>query len=79
MRSEQSRRVTHAETVYTFEPSDREFERLVQNLRLNGERNVQAFRLALADQTGEAQLAVAVAEHSGQNTFEVFAYDVSLA
>jgi FkbM family methyltransferase len=71
-----SRRVTNSGIVYAFEPSAREFERLVQNLRLNSARNVRALRLALADQVGEAELAVAGPEHSGHNTIGVFAYDV---
>jgi FkbM family methyltransferase len=61
--------------VWAFEPSQREFKRLQQNLKLNRLKNVHPFPLALAEHEGKAELAVAEAEHSGHNTLGKFAYD----
>jgi FkbM family methyltransferase len=60
--------------VWAFEPSQREMERLERNIQLNGLGNVKTFRMGLADEDGEAELTVAAAEHSGQNTFGEFVY-----
>ena len=67
--------VGHRGAVWAFEPSQREFNRLQQNLKLNRLKNVHSFRLALAEHEGQAELAVAEAEHLGQNTLGNFAYD----
>jgi len=39
--------------VYAFEPSGKTFQRLRENTKLNNLHNVQCFRLALSDETGE--------------------------
>jgi FkbM family methyltransferase len=72
-----ARRVGDTGAVWGFEPSEREFDRLLENLRLNDIGNVHAFRIALADIDGQGELAVADAEHSGQNTLGAFGYDVA--
>jgi len=72
-----ARRVGDTGAVWGFEPSGREFDRLLENLRLNDVGNVHAFRIALADVDGQGELVVADAEHSGQNTLGAFAYDVA--
>ena len=72
-----ARRVGDTGTVWGFEPSGREFDRLLENLRLNDIGNVHAFRIALADVDGQGELVVADAEHSGQNTLGAFAYEVA--
>jgi FkbM family methyltransferase len=74
-----ARRVGAEGRVLAFEPSSREFSRLKQNLALNGLANVSAFPVALAEQSGEADLAVAGYEHEGMNTLGAFIYDVELA
>jgi FkbM family methyltransferase len=65
--------------VWAFEPSQREFARLERNLQLNQLGNVRAFRMALADRNGQADLKIAADEHSGQNTLGEFAYQIELA
>ena len=72
-----SRRVGPAGEVWAFEPSERDFTRLQQNLELNNLTNVRVFRVALANCNGEAELAVAGCEHEGQNTLGSFAYDAA--
>lgn len=67
--------VGHRGAVWAFEPSEREFKRLQQNVKLNRLKNVHPFPLALAEHEGQAELAVADAEHSGQNTLGKFAHD----
>lgn len=55
--------------VLAVEPSQREFDRLQANIQLNHwQKVIHAYRLAVADRTGEAQLTVATEEHAGQNT-----------
>jgi FkbM family methyltransferase len=60
--------------VLSVEPSRREFDRLTCNVRLNKLDNVRLHRLALADQDGEAELAIAGYEHEGQNTLGAFVH-----
>jgi FkbM family methyltransferase len=68
-----ARRVGAEGTVWAFEPSRRELDRLRCNLELNGLK-VRVFPLALADSAGRADLRVAGYEHEGQNTLGAFAY-----
>ena len=68
-----ARRVGAEGTVWAFEPSRRELDRLRCNLELNGLK-VRVFPLALADSAGHADLRVAGYEHEGQNTLGGFAY-----
>jgi FkbM family methyltransferase len=68
-----ARRVGAEGTVWAFEPSRRELDRLRCNLELNG-LQVRVFALALADSAGRADLRVAGYEHEGQNTLGAFAY-----
>jgi len=67
-----SRLVGPSGQVWAFEPSEREFMRLQQNLSLNKISNVRPLRVALADVNGETELAVAEDEHAGQNTLGSF-------
>ena len=69
-----SQRVGDEGMVWAFEPSDREFTRLEQNLTLNQLRNVRPFRIALADHSGDGNLAIAGFEHEGQNTLGDFVH-----
>ena len=71
-----SRLVGPSGQVWAFEPSEREFVRLQQNLSLNKISNVRPFRVALADINGEVELAVAEDEHAGQNTLGSFSYAI---
>lgn len=63
-----ARMVGSSGQVFAFEPSSRDFDRLVDNLRLNGLDNVQPFRLALSDTQGRAPLLIAGEPHAGHNT-----------
>jgi len=64
--------------VFSFEPSQREFDRLTCNIRLNGLENVHAVQAALADAPGELELNIACSAHSGHNTLGKFAHEVPL-
>jgi FkbM family methyltransferase len=55
-----------ARAVYAFEPVARTFEVLEHNVQDNGLRNVRAFRLGLAQQTGE--MRIHVYSSSGNNS-----------
>ena len=59
-------------TVWAFEPSPREAERLRYNLELNG-LAARVFTVALSDFHGEAQFTISQAEHSGHNTLGAIA------
>jgi FkbM family methyltransferase len=69
-----AKRVGGKGTVWAFEPSGRELERLRRNLDLN-RLDVRVFPLALAERSGEAELIVAGYEHEVQNTLGKFAYE----
>jgi FkbM family methyltransferase len=60
-------------TVWAFEPSRRELDRLRCNLEINNLK-VRVFPLALADCSGHGELRVAGYEHEGQNTLGAFVY-----
>ena len=60
--------------VHAFEPSPRDRERLLANVRLNRQSNVRVHAEALGGAAGKAILAVAGAEHPGHNTIGGFAY-----
>lgn len=70
-----SRRVGETGSVWAFEPSVREIERLTANVGLNGLTNVRPVRVALADEDGDAELLIACDEHSGHNTLGQFVYE----
>jgi len=64
-------------TVWAFEPSERERQRLGQNVELNALGDVvRVFPFALADEDGRTDLQIAEDEHAGHNTLGAFAYDV---
>ena len=63
-----SRRIGSAGRVLAVEPSSREYERLLANLRLNEIENTTAARVALGASAGIVELAIAPAGHEGQNT-----------
>jgi FkbM family methyltransferase len=69
-----AKRVGPAGTVWAFEPSRREQERLRFNLELNG-LEACVFPVALADIHGQAEFTVSDAEHQGQSTLGAFAHD----
>jgi FkbM family methyltransferase len=54
--------------VYSFEPSEREFNRLLDNLDRNQVTNVVPVRLAVSSRTGTASLRIAQSSHGGLNT-----------
>jgi len=53
-----ARAVGKAGCVVAFEPEIRRFERLLENLTLNGFRNVRPFRVALGEEEGDGRLYV---------------------
>jgi len=63
-----ARRVGDSGRVIAIEPSSREYERLLSNLRLNKIGNVEALGVALGEAPGSAVLAIAEEGHEGQNT-----------
>jgi FkbM family methyltransferase len=67
-----ARRLGREGTVWAFEPSRREVERLHYNVGLN-ELASRIFPLALADFNGQAELTVGGYEHPGLNTLGAFA------
>lgn len=61
--------------VYSFEPSEREYGRLLEHLRLNAIDNVTPVKQALGDHAGTAPLRIAAYPHAGLNTLGAsFAY-----
>jgi len=54
--------------VYAFEPSDREYRRLLDHITLNGLGNVTAFRQAVGARSGAGSLRVAAYPNAGHNT-----------
>lgn len=66
--------------LYAFEPSSREYHRLLENIRLNQIENIHAERKALTGGQGLVQLRIADDLHGGHNTLGEFAWkDTRLA
>jgi FkbM family methyltransferase len=65
--------------VLAIEPSSRECERLLQNVRANSVSNVRLVRKAVSDSSADADLLVAADVRSGHNTLGAFSYDTPLA
>jgi len=63
-----SRLVGDLGRVYAFEPSDRDYGRLVRNIKLNRIRNVIPYRWALFDSDTTLELLIAEDNHTGHNT-----------
>ena len=74
-----SYRVGKTGSVWAFEPSKREMERLTANVELNGLANVRTFGVGLADEDTNAELLIAGDEHSGHNTLGQFVYESELS
>jgi FkbM family methyltransferase len=73
-----AKRVGAHGTVWAFEPSQRELDRLRANVDLNAlpdRANVRLFPVALADRNGSAELTIAGFENAGHNTLGAFAYE----
>jgi FkbM family methyltransferase len=68
-----AKRVGSEGTVWAFEPSSRELERLRHNLDLNG-LTARVFPVALADTTTREELTIGDWEHAGQNTLGGFGH-----
>jgi FkbM family methyltransferase len=73
-----SRCVGPSGRVFSFEPSQREFQRLGCNIQLNNLENVHAVQAVLAEAPGEIELNIADSSHAGQNTLGKFIYQVPL-
>lgn len=73
-----AKRVGAAGRVLSFEPSQREFDRLKENIEQNRIENVRAFQVALAEKDGTAELKIADGSHHGQNTLGDFMHPVNL-
>jgi FkbM family methyltransferase len=58
-------------SVVAFEPELRCFDRLEENIRLNGLANVRAFRKALGQEDGEGKLLVAGTNNTGSSLLPV--------
>ncbi len=56
--------------VFAFEPSHREYKRLLNNIQTNFAENIIPFNIALANYNGEAQFLVASSGHTGVNRLD---------
>lgn len=54
--------------VFAFEPSKREFELLLKNIKLNKLKNIHPVKAAISNHTGTTKLRVASGLHTGTNT-----------
>ena len=61
--------------VIAIEPSSREYTRLLHNLVANKLTSVSVCQVALSDRTGQGELVIADAVHSGHNTLGAFVHE----
>ena len=61
--------------VLAFEPSQREFRRLQDNIHLNGLANIKPRQIGLYNVNGNLAFQIAGYEHEGQNTLGGFIYN----
>ena len=74
-----SRKVGDNGQVLAIEPSSRECERLLRNVRVNSVSNIRLVRKAVSDSSGYADLLVAADVRSGHNTLGALTSDTPLA
>lgn len=60
--------------VLAIEPSDREYKRLLQQIKLNNFKNIIVLKMALSNQKSIGKLNVASVGYEGHNTLGAFAY-----
>ncbi len=70
-------RVGRDGSVVAVEPSQRDFDRLTEHVRLNHLTNVRCRRLALSRRSGQGQLRIANEWNAGHNTLGEFAYETT--
>ncbi|MCB0168768.1 MAG: FkbM family methyltransferase [Anaerolineae bacterium] len=70
-----AQKVGQSGSVLAIEPSQREFERLTQNVAINRLNNVRLRQLAVSNCQAEAELLIAREDHPGHNTLGAFGYD----
>lgn len=70
-----AKKVNDTGSVYSFEPSPRERERLGKNIEINELKHVQLSELALTDKKSTETLIIAEPTHSGQNTLGGFVHE----
>jgi len=63
--------------VLSYEPSPREFKRLLNNIEINGANNILPYNLALSDYVGEAKLCISEKVHTGINALIATSQDNS--
>lgn len=63
-----ARRVGPAGRVLAFEPTTKTYQRLLENVSLNGLLNVSAYRMALSDTDGRQRMHVAADGYDGWNS-----------
>jgi FkbM family methyltransferase len=56
--------------VFAFEPSRREYKRLLHNIQINFAENIMPYNIALANYNGEAQFLVSSSGHTGINRLD---------
>ena len=66
-----ARLVGHSGKVYAFEPGGRTYERLTNNVNLNGFNNLSSFPLALSDQDGRQPFFVSKDGFDAWNSFAI--------
>ena len=69
-----SKLVNNNGTVLAIEPSEREIQRLRENVKLNKSQNIRLRQVAISNSCAKRELLIAEEEHSGHNTFGVFTY-----
>ncbi|MEQ9454784.1 MAG: FkbM family methyltransferase [Phycisphaeraceae bacterium] len=72
-----SRRVGPEGRVIAIEPSCREHDRLLRHIDINHANNIEALKLAVADDIDTIGLKVADDKHAGHNTLGSFAYEAT--
>ncbi|OQW97984.1 MAG: hypothetical protein BWK74_05575 [Desulfobacteraceae bacterium A6] len=54
--------------VYSFEPSSKTYQRLVNNVDLNEMKNVKCFQIALSDHTGQVEMNISLDGYDAWNS-----------
>jgi FkbM family methyltransferase len=61
--------VTESGSVYSFEPAEKSFKRLCDNVILNGFSNIKCYQMALSNETGEFPFYTSEDGHDAWNSF----------
>ncbi len=65
-----SKKIGLSGRAFAFEPSPREYKRLINNIELNSAENILPYNIAISDYNGECKFFISSSGHTGINSLQ---------